>query len=328
MTRLNIALGLVIAGVFLTLPFLTNSGIVFLAGTTLIMAVFSLAWNLLFGYAGLASFGHGGLFSIGAYAMAVGLREGGAALFLPLLIGAALLGAVVSLIIGAVALRRTTGVFFAILTLSLAELLRVLLIQSHALGSEDGLPNIPRPVLDLGLTQINLAAGNSYYWFLCVICAVYAGALWWLAHGPVGRAMQAIRQDPDRAAFIGIDVYRTRVMAFVISGALATLAGALFAPWTQIVTPETGGMMRSAHPILYSLLGGAHSFWGPAIGAISFSFIEYGTRTFVGLQEMIIGAVLLGVILVFPNGITGAWNSLTGRRSRTPKESADVDPAH
>jgi len=307
------ALLAVLAAALVLLPFWANSGLVFLAGTTMVVAVFALSWNLLFGYAGLASFGSGGLFSIGAYTMAVTLRGGYDGQFLLLIALSTVVGGAVAFAIGVVALRRSTGIFLAILTLALAELLRITLAKIHWLGAEDGIPSIARPKASIGVATVDLAQGNHYYWFLCVACALLVALCWWIAHGRFGRTLRTIRLDTERAAFMGVDTHRYRLVAFTISGAIAACAGSLFAPWAQIVTPDIGNMMRSTQPILFTLLGGASSFWGPMIGAFLFSAIEFSTRTLVGIQEIITGGILLGVVLLFPTGVAGAWNALIAR---------------
>ncbi|WP_269932938.1 branched-chain amino acid ABC transporter permease [Aminobacter sp. HY435] len=329
MNRLSTSLLAALAAALLLLPLWANSGLVFLAGTTIIVAVFALSWNLLFGYAGLASFGSGGLFSIGAYTMAVMLRQGYEGQFLLLIVLATLAGGTVAFAIGLVALRRSSGIFLAILTLALAELLRISLAKVHWLGAEDGIPSIVRPAFSVGFATVDLSRGNSYYWFLCIACALLVALTWWIAHGRFGRTLRTIRLDVERAAFMGVDTHRYRLVAFTISGAIAACAGSLFAPWAQIVTPDIGNMMRSTQPILFTLLGGASSFWGPLIGAFLFSAIEFSTRTLVGIQEIITGGILLVVVLMFPTGVAGAWNALIARLSvrQAPEKAATAAPA-
>lgn len=326
MNRLPTYLLVALATALLLLPFWANSGLVFLAGTTIVLAVFAVSWNLLFGYAGLASFGSGGLFSIGAYAMAIMLREGYEAQFLLLILVATLAGGIAAFAVGFVALRRSTGIYLAILTLALAEVLRVTLAHMHWVGAEDGIPSIVRPAASLGFATIDLSLGHNYYWFLCIACALLVGLNWWIAHGRFGRTLRTIRLDIERAAFMGVDTHRYRLVAFTIAGAIAACAGAIFAPWAQIVTPDIGNMMRSTQPILFTLLGGATSFWGPMIGAFLFSAIEFSTRTLVGIQEIITGGILLAVVLMFPTGVAGAWNALVARLLARP-EPAKTAPA-
>lgn len=311
--RVNLALSLIAVTTLLLMPQLVNSGLLYLVGVTLILGTYAIGWNLLFSWAGLASFGSGGLFCIGAYVMAAALRAGWEEYFLPLLLLAALAGGLVAGAVAALALRRTTGIFLAILTLTLAELLRHTLMRTRSLGAEDGIANIPRPALNLGVLRIDLGAGPAYYWFICIASALVIGLLWWLAHGPLGRRMLAARHDAQRAAFVGIDTFRTRLLAFAVSGAVAGFAGALYAPWAQIVTPELAGMIRSTQPILFTLLGGLNSFWGPMIGAFAFMAIDYSTRTLIGIQEMISGGILLGSVLLFRAGLAGGWNAMLGR---------------
>jgi len=313
LSQINKVVFLAAAAALAAMPYLTNSGLLYLVGTTLILSVYAVGWNVLFSWAGLASFGSGGLFAIGAYVSAVALRAGWEQYFLLVIVAATLAGALVAFLVGFVALRRTSGIFLAILTLSLAELLRHTLMHIGWLGSEDGLSNIIRPTVSFGLFEISLKSGPAYYWFICAFAVVLLGICWWLAHGPFGRRLLAVRHDIERASFVGIDVHRNRLAAFVISGAVAACAGAVYAPWAQIVTPELSGMIRSTQPILFTLLGGLQSFWGPVVGAFAFMGIEYFTRTLIGIQEIITGGILLAVILAFRGGIVGSWNAFLSR---------------
>jgi branched-chain amino acid transport system permease protein len=296
--------------VLLSLPLWVNPGLVHLAGVTLVLGLFAVAWNLLFGYGGLASFGSGGLFSLGAYIMAISLRAGYEGSFLLLIVMAMAAGGIVSFLIGAVALRRSSGIYLAILTLAMAEVLRQFLMRWHWVGAEDGLPGIVRPHFSLGLGTVDLSTGASYHYFLCISCGLLIGIVWWIAHGPFGRTLRAIRLDPERTAFMGVNTHGYRLAAFTLSGVFVAGAGALYAPLAQIVTPDLGNMLRSTQPILFTLLGGASSFWGPLIGAFLFSAIEYGTRTLAGMQEIITGVVLLAVILLAPTGVSGTFRRI------------------
>jgi branched-chain amino acid transport system permease protein len=227
-----------------------------------------------------------------------------------LLIGSLLLGAAAAAIVGFIALRRTSGIALGILTLSLGEILRRVINYTDVLGSDDGLSGVPRPKLDLGLLAIDLSSERAYFWFLCIACGAAALALWALAVSRFGRTMVTARQDPSRAEFLGINVARVRLTAFVISGAVATLAGGLHVPWAQIVTPDTVSYLHSTQPMLNTLLGGSGFFWGPAVGAAFFSALGYATRTLAGLSELISGLVLLVVVLAAPGGILGLGRQL------------------
>lgn len=303
--------GIVAAAFAASLPAWANQGYIFLAGLIFIDIVFALAWNLLFGFTGLVSFGQAAYFAVGAYFIGVIISRFPEVPFLLALLGAGVMGAVISVLIGLVALRRATGIYFAILTLALGEMVSLVISYSDALGREDGLTGVVRPTL-LG---IDLAAGSNYYYFLLLACLSLAGILWWVVHGPIGRVFRAIRQDQERVAFLGINVQRYRLLSFVIAGTVTALAGALYGPWAQIITPDVAHWSFSARPILYSLLGGIGSFWGPAVGAVSFVLIEFATRTMQGLSEIVIGGLLLIIVLAFPGGIMGlAQRTLRRRR--------------
>jgi branched-chain amino acid transport system permease protein len=169
------------------------------------------------------------------------------------------------------------------------------------------------------LFDIDLSSGGAYYLFLLVACAVVTGLLWCLVHSRTGRVFLAIKQDAERAAFIGIDVQRYRLLSFMVSGAVAALAGGLFAPWTRIVTLDQVDWLASTQPILNTLLGGAGTFWGPVVGSVAFSLITYWTRTYVGLSEIIVGGTLVLVIIAAPTGIVGL---LQAARRRLGRESS------
>lgn len=326
-SRLPIVAGLVALAVAITVPLWANAGVLFIVGLVFVQGLFAMSWNVLFGYAGLASFGHAGFFGIGAYAAGAMLRYNLGVPFPLVLIAALAFGAGVAWIIGVVALRRLSGIFLAVLTVALAEILRLLISYSKWLGAEDGLANIPRPKIDLGFGVVDLASGAAYYWFLLLVVALATAVLWWLLHGRYGRIFQIIRQDAERAAFLGTHVARYRVVAFMVSGAAASLAGALYAPWTRVVTLDEIHWLQSLQPMLYTLLGGVGSFWGPLIGASAFAAINYATRTYAGVSELIVGGVLIVIILAAPTGIVGLYHRArsAGQQSR-PSPPAKSQP--
>lgn len=306
-----------------SVPLWANPGWTFIAGFILFEALFCLSWNLLFGFAGLATFGHAAFFAMGAYLVGWGLRNGEP--FLLLLVGAGLLGAVAAVGVGFVALRRTGGLQLAILTLAMSEVLYIIINNSHALGGADGLAGIPRPVIGFGGFEISLRSNAAYYWFLLGTCSLLAFGMWWLVHSRFGRVLRCIKQDPERAAFIGVNINLYRLAVFVASGSVAAIAGGLSAPWTQIVAPTVGNWMHSVQAVLNSLLGGAGFFWGPVLGTILFAGIDFITRTFAGLSEVVVGGILLVVVLAFPGGILGFLATM--RRTRTGKGRAHPAPA-
>jgi branched-chain amino acid transport system permease protein len=312
--RFLVTLGCVVV-LALILPFFVNRGIVFLAGLVAINVVLGLAFNLLFSTAGLLSFGQATFSASGAYAVALLLLRVPDVPFLLTLVIAAAVGALIALAIGIVALRRTEGVYFAVLTLAFAELVHVVIAKTSFFGRNDGLAGVPRPRIG----PFDLAQGNTYYVFTILMAAVLIALLWWVGHSRLGRSFRAVRLDPMRAAFLGIDVQRRRLEAFAISGAAAACAGGLMGPLTSIVSPDLAHWGESTKPILFTLLGGAGHFWGPMVGAVVFSAVEYGTRSLAGAGDLITGGLLLAVVLAVPGGILGMLAQvLRWLRSKAP----------
>jgi branched-chain amino acid transport system permease protein len=308
--------GLVLAAAFLALPQVVSSGALFVIGLALIEALFALSWNLLFTYSGIASFGHAAFFAMGAYLVGCAQRYGWPLAFPVQLLAAFALAGVMAGLLGAAALRRVSGISFAILTLAVAEVVRTIISYTSALGRDEGLAGIPRPVLNLLIADVPLRSAGAYYTVIVVVTGAVALALWAFVLGERGRALRSLAQDPERAAFVGIDIYRLRILAFSLSGGIAGLCGGLAAPWVQIVTPDMSHWSHSAQPMLNTLLGGAGSYWGPVIGALAYAGLNYATRTFAGVSELIIGVTLLVIILVAPAGISGAVTALRHRMWR------------
>jgi branched-chain amino acid transport system permease protein len=301
-----------------TLPFWANSGVVFLSGVVLTEALFAISWNLLFGFTGLVSFGHAAFFAIGAFGCGSLLKFFPGVPFLVDLVLAFCLGAVAAAAVGFIALRRSTGIYFAMLTMALGEVLHISISYVNALGRDDGLAAVPRPVLGLVIASIDLRVGDRYYWFLLGAVLVTGFGLQLLVRGRVGRALRAVRDNPQRLAFLGADIHAYRLSAFIIASAVATLAGALQVPWTQIVTPESANWVHSTEAVLNTLLGGAASFLGPALGAVIFAGLNFETRAISGFSELIIGAVLLIIVLAAPSGLQGLLARIEALFMRRP----------
>lgn len=302
-----IALGLALLALA---PFIANRGLLFLAGLTMAQAVFSLSWNLLFRYAGIASFGHAMFYGIGGYTTGAIIFHHLPIPFLAAVALAVILGAVTALIVGVIVLARTSGIQLAVLTLALSQLALLLVSYSDYLGRDDGLSGLPRPRLAIGWLGIDLSTETGYYYFMFAVCAAATASLLWFVSGPHGRALLAVSIDAERAAFLGIDVRAQRIAAFTLAGAVAALTGAIVTPWTQIITTDSMSWLSAAQPMLATLLGGAGSFWGPVIGAFALTLIGYFTRTLAGVSEITVGGILLAVVLVAPAGIYGLSQSI------------------
>lgn len=298
-------------------PFTVNQGLLFLIGLAMLQAMFALSWNLMFRYAGLASFGHAMFYGIGGYSLAAITYHGLPVPFLLAIPLATAIGAIVAFIVALIVLQRAAGIQLAVLTLALSQLVLLFVSYTDFLGRDDGLSGLSRPVIDFGLFLLDLRPPIAFYYFIMLaFCLVTTGLLWFVS-GRVGRGLLAVRIDGERAAFLGIDVRRKRILAFTLAGAIASFSGALAAPWAQIISTDSMSWFNSAQPMLATLLGGAASYWGPVIGAFGLVLVNYSTRTFAGLSELMVGGILLGVVLLAPSGIAGFVEMLGKMRGRS-----------
>ena len=285
----------------------------YLALEIMIWMLFALGHNLLLGYGGLPSFGHGAYFGIGAYAFGLLQLRGGAGLLLGLVgavAAAALLGALVAAFIS-----HRRGIYYALLTIAFGQVFWFVAVKWHTLtGGEDGLLNIQRPDLALGFAHISLRSNEAFFYFALVIFALALLALWRLVHSPFGRVLHAIKQNELRASFIGHNVWLYKWLAFTISTAVAGLAGALFAMAQQSAYPNVMSLHNSGFVVMMVLIGGGLvSFWGPVIGALVFILTRDLLGAYTDTWLLWYGLVFIAMVLFQPDGVAGAWQA---RRSR------------
>jgi branched-chain amino acid transport system permease protein len=285
-----------LAGVALVFPHIAEPIYVHTAIEILLMALFAMSFNLLFDGAGLLSFGHGCYYGVGAYTAALLMTKAEMSMF-PAMVGAMVAGSLVALLFGYFCVRLT-GVYFSILTLAFAQLMFSLLQQSYGFtGGDLGILDIQPPAF--------LMTVNNYYYFTLVVVAFAIWLLWRLLHSPFGRTLHASRDNPRRTQFIGVNVRRYRLAAFVIAGVFASLAGALFAPFNRAVAPFLVSWVKSADPVLMTLLGGAATFGGPVVGAAVFTVLHQIAIGYTTYWLLYMGAILLVGVLFLPGGILG-----------------------
>jgi branched-chain amino acid transport system permease protein len=276
-------------------------------------AIVGLGFNLLLGYTGLLSFGHGAYFAAGAYTVAMIAKYLPQAYSLEILIPSALFfSMVLSLIFGFLCVRHTK-IFFSILALSLSMLLFALLFKLyHITGGSDGL-RVPIPSLFgmsfQGVRRPEFLTGTYYYFLLAMFTASFL-TMRGIVSSPFGKALQAIRDNEVRAELIGIRVRRYRLYAFIISGMFAGLGGAL---WTFVnghVTPDLSHWVFSGEIVYITLLGGFRIFEGPFIGAMIFTYLKLYAMGYTQYWMFVVGGTLIILVLLLPNGIAGAISSL------------------
>ncbi len=272
----------------------------------LCFAIFACAFNLLLGFTGLLSFGHACFLGSAAYATGWLVRSAGLTPELGLIAGvgvAALLG----LAVGLIAIRRQ-GIYFAMITLAMAQMVYFVCLQAPFTGGEDGLQGVPRGKL-FGLFSLSSDVA-MYYLVLAIFAAVFLGILR-IVHSPYGQVLKAIRENEPRAISLGYDVDRYKLLAFVLSSALAGLAGALKTLVLGFATLTDVHWSLSGEVILMTLLGGLGTFAGPVIGAFTIIGLQNFLADRVGSWvTVIIGVIFVVCVIAFRRGFVGellAW---------------------
>ncbi len=277
----------------------------------LCFAMFACAYNLLLGYGRMLSFGHAAFFGFAAYVTswlvtAHGAGPGGAVL-LGMAVAAAL-GAVV----GGLAIRRR-GIYFAMITLALGQLVYFVCLEAPFTGGENGLQGVPRGTL-LGLLPLR-SDRVMYYVVLAVFATVFL-FIRRVVHSPFGHVLRAVRENEARAISLGYDINRYKLLAFVLSAALAGLAGSLNSLVLGFATLSDVQQSTSGEVILMTLLGGTGTFFGPVVGAaIVITLQEYLSDLVGGWVTAIIGVIFVACVLSFRRGIVGELEALGLHRS-------------
>ena len=278
----------------------------------LCFAIFAMAFNLLLGYTGLLSFGHAAFFGGAAYITAWLLQEKHLTPELALLggvLGAAAAGAV----IGAIAIRRQ-GIYFAMVTLALSQMLFFFFLQASFTGGENGINGIERGKL-FGL--ISLENDLALYFFVLAIFVGVFLLVLRIVHSPYGQVLKAIRENEPRAISLGYNVDRYKLLAFVLSASLAGLGGALKVVVMHLATLQDVRWEQSGEVILMTLLGGLGTFAGPAVGA----FVVVGLQNYLSDRAgswttVIIGAIFVLCVVAFRKGFVGELLAWQGRRTK------------
>ncbi len=277
----------------------------------LILGLFALSVDIIMGYTGLVSLGPAAFFGIGAYAGALTLLKLANSIWLALAI-VLMLSWVVAWLIGYLSIR-IRGVYFAMLTLAFAEMFHELAFNWHSFtGGSDGLTGVPRP--EIGIPPYVLSLGNPYaffYFVLGVVIVVYYACVR-LVNSPFGRVLQAIRDNEERAEFIGYDIRIFKRRSFVISGIIGGLSGSLFA-LLRFVDPDVLHWFISAEALVMNLFGGMGTLYGPIIGAIVFLFSKDLISSYTEHWRLILGVIFVGFVLYSPRGIVGLYDTFRGK---------------
>ncbi len=281
----------------------------------LIFCLFAISFNLLFGYTGLLSFGHAAFFGLGGYTAALMAYHTHLSL-IPILVASTTVAAIGAAIIGFLCIRRDE-IYFAMLTLGFGMMVFTLVHQWRSLtGGSDGITGFEVPPLSLLGIKLSLFSPSNFYYLTLFFVLLLSLILATITRSPFGLVLKSIRENPERASFVGINVAFYRWMSFTISGAITGVAGALFALYDRMASPTMVHWSMSAKPVLMTILGGSKVFAGPAIGALVFYLLEHIITQYTESWMIFLGAMLIPIVMFFPDGIAGtALKILKGKGS-------------
>ncbi|HLX80783.1 MAG TPA: branched-chain amino acid ABC transporter permease [Burkholderiales bacterium] len=293
------ALVFILIVIFL-LPFAVRPAI---ASEIWIFAIFGLGANLLLGYTGLLSFGQSTFFGSAAYVAGWLMKVHGVHAFLALLAGTGV-GALSAAVVGYLCVRRS-GLYFIMLTFALNQLFYFTAYQwTSVTGGEDGMPGVPRPAA----FGIDFKDPMIYYALVSGLFLLALFLMKRIVESPLGRILQAIRENEVRAEAVGYAVPRFKLLAFVIGGAFSGLAGVLYAMLFGIVPLETIGFVFSGNVIFATLIGGSGSLYGPVIGSFVFIWLSESMSTIWARWPLLLGVAFVIVVMFFRGGVVEVFD--------------------
>ena len=283
----------------------------------LALALFAVATNLLIGYGGLVSFGQAAFLGIGSYVVALNWLHWHWSFWVGFAL-APVVAAAAALVVGALALR-TRRLYFALLTLAFSQLFTTIAQKWYGVTQGDN-------GIFGAITPASLADPRNAYMFVLAVVGVSLLVLWKVTVSPFGLSLRAVRENRERAAALGLDVYRHQLLAFVISGFFCGLAGALLVVHDQAAYPQLLDWTRSGDAVLMVVIGGMYQFLGPAIGAFVYQFGHDFIVQYTKDWQLVLGLVLLAVVLFAPDGLAGLLDVRTWRsRFRRSSPAGDAD---
>ena len=266
----------------------------------LCFALFAAAFNLLIGYVGLLSFGHAAYFGMGSYVAAYAAKTWGVSAEVAILAGG-LVGAAIGLVFGWLAIRRQ-GIYFAMITLALSQMIYFFCLQAPFTGGEDGIQQVPRAPL---FGAISMQSDMSLYWLVAAVFIIGFLLIHRVVHSPFGQVLTAIRENEPRAISLGYRVDDYKLLAFVLSAFLAGIAGATKSQVFGIATLTDVHWSMSGEVVLMTLLGGIGTIFGPIVGALVFGSLETYLAQFGDWVTVTQGAIFIACVIAFRRGIIG-----------------------
>jgi branched-chain amino acid transport system permease protein len=324
-TRDTAVASLLVAAAIL-LPLVAPPYYVQFASKVLIMGIAAMALNLVVGFGGMVSLCQAAFFGLAGYVLALAAPPYEPAslwLTLPLAVAAAALAA---LAIGALSLR-TRGIYFIMVTLAFGEMAFFLFHDTRLAGGSDGAFIYFKPEATLaGVRLLDLERANTFYWAVLVLTVATVVALRTVVRSPFGQALAAARDNERRARSLGFPLYRLRLMAFVISGALAGLSGYLAAAQYGYVAPQMLGWHLSATMLVMVVLGGMRTVTGPLVGAVVLMGLEEYLRSAVEHWKLVEGLIIILIVLTLPGGVRQLAEFAFGPSLPMPRRRGSAEP--
>jgi len=282
----------------------------YLALEIAIFMIYAMGYNLLLGTSGLPSFGHGAFFGVGAYAFGL-LQLRALPNFWFDLAGAVACGILAGALVAAFVSHRR-GIYYALLTIAFGQVFWFIAFKWHSVtGGEDGLLNIKRATVPLGFVSFDTRSNEALFFVVVTALALVALVCWRGVHSRFGRVLRCIKQNETRARFLGYRVWLYKWLAFVISAAIAALAGALFAMAQQSAYPNVMSLHQSGLVVMMVLIGGGLvSFWGPMLGAVFFILARDLLGAYTETWLFWYGLLFMAVVLWKPEGLAGLLTDL------------------
>ncbi|MGA8571284.1 MAG: ABC transporter permease [Desulfobaccales bacterium] len=293
--------------VLLVLPLFIGRYYQYLLTQIFVAGLMAIAFNLLLGTTGLLSFGQAAFFGVGAYTVGLLLTKTavGTLATLPL---ALVTSAGAAAVIGFFCVRLS-GIHFAMLTLAFGQLIYTVAFKWYSVtGGDNGIQGIPVRAISLGNFSLDISSTMNMYYFVLVVAALAVAFLNRVRSSPFGATLKAIRENGQRASYLGINVQLYQWTAFVLVGAFTGLAGALYALMDKSISPEIIHWTKSAEPVLMTIMGGIYSFVGPALGAAIFIILNSYIVAWTENWSLVLGLVLLIMVLALPGGAVGYFN--------------------
>lgn len=287
----------------------------------LIWMIYALGFNLLLGYTGLPSFGHGAYFGVGAYTFGLVQHHLAVNVWLGLVSG--VLASSIAAALVAVFISHRRGIYFALMTIAFGQVYWFIAVKCHSItGGEDGLLDIPRP----DALFFSLKSNTALYYFAFVFFCIVVICLWRLIHSPFGKIIKAIKQNEMRAGFIGYNVRLYKFLVFVISAGISGLAGSLFSMAQQSAYPDVMSLHVSGYVVMMTLIGGGFvSFWGPVLGTAVFFLARDILGSITHTWLLWYGLMFMVIVMFKPEGIAGIWQGWMAKKSN--KVGSEIYPA-